>query len=177
MSIFSNPLARFLLGMGLGMLGLCVAWTAGLRVNVTPSLPRGLYLLCPGTPGKGDYAAFCLTGEYAALAKERGYVLAGSCPSGLRPLLKRVAALPGDVLDATTITAFPLRETDNQGRALPSVLTGGPQPVCVPPGMALLLADHPGSFDGRYFGLVPLNQLQRVKPLLTTSNSKEPDSY
>ena len=32
-------------------------------------------------------------------------------------------------------------------------------------GMALVLADHPGSFDSRYFGFVPLDSLQRVKPV------------
>lgn len=148
------------MGAGLGSLLLILAFAAGLRVNVTASVPRGLYLLCPGTPGRGEYAAFCLSGEFAALAKERGYLQAGSCPSGLRPLLKRVAALPGDVVNVSALT---LRATDSQGRPLPSILHSGP----VPAGMALLLADHPGSFDGRYFGLVPLDSLQRVRPLFT----------
>ena len=43
--------------------------------------------------------------------------------------------------------------------ALPSALPEG----VIPCGMALVLAEHPGSFDGRYFGLVPLNTLQRAK--------------
>ena len=62
-------------------------WLAGLRVNVTASLPLGLYRLCPDAPGKGDYVSFCLEGEYAQLALERGYVGPGVCPSGMRPLL------------------------------------------------------------------------------------------
>ena len=37
-------------------------WRAGLPVNLTPSLPKGIYALCPGTPGKGDFAALCLEG-------------------------------------------------------------------------------------------------------------------
>lgn len=160
MSTFSKPLRLCLVGAGLGFLLLVLAFAAGLRVNVTASLPRGLYLLCQGTPDKGEYAAFCLSGEFAQLANERGYLQAGSCPSGLRPLLKRVAALPGDVVNVSALT---LRATDSQGRPLPSILHSGP----VPAGMALLLADHPGSFDGRYFGLVPLDQLQRVRPLFT----------
>ena len=166
MPTFSKPLRLCLLGAGLVALILCIAWAAGLRVNVTASLPRGLYLLCPGTPDRGDFVAFCLSGEFAALAGERGYVLAGSCASGLRPLLKRVAALPGDVVD---VAALLLRARDSQGRPLPSALHSG----VVPPGMVLLLADHPGSFDGRYFGLVPLAALQRVRPFLTTSHTQE----
>ena len=138
-------------------LALLCLWCAGLRVNLTPSLPKGIYVLCPGTPGKGEYAAFCLEGEFADMARERGYLLAGSCPTGLRPLLKRVAALPGDVIP----TGLAVRSVDSLGRALPSV----PLTDVVTSGMALVLAEHPGSFDSRYFGLVPLDALQRVKPL------------
>lgn len=36
--------------------------------------------------------SFCLEGEFAELALKRGYLEFASCPSGLRPLLKR---LPG----------------------------------------------------------------------------------
>ena len=77
------------------LLILALAFGAGLRLNPTPSLPKGIYRISPGTPGKGDLVSFCLEGEYAALARERGYLEAGSCPSGLRPLLKRLAGLPG----------------------------------------------------------------------------------
>jgi type IV secretory pathway protease TraF len=109
---------------------LVLCWCAGLRFNPTPSLPKGVYRLAPGVPEKNDLVNFCLEGDFAELALERGYLEPGSCPSGLRPLLKRLAALPG----------------------------------VVPPGMALVLADHPGSFDSRYFGFVPLDSLKRVEP-------------
>lgn len=137
---------------------LLLCWCAGLRVNLTPSLSKGLYALCPDTPGRGDFVAFCLEGEFADLARERGYLAAGSCPSGLRPLLKRVAGLPGDFVDPAILAPRPF---DNQGRSMPSVSPSG----VIPPGMALVLADHPGSFDSRYFGLVPLDALQRVEPV------------
>ncbi len=166
MPTLTKTLSRCALGAVVFALILAAAFTAGLRVNVTASLPRGLYQISAGSPGKGEYATFCLSGEFAELARERGYVLAGSCPSGLRPLLKHVAALPGDVVN---VAALLLRAKDSQGRPLPSVLQNGP----VPAGMALLLADHPGSFDGRYFGLVPLDMLQRVRPILTTSTIQE----
>ena len=136
-------------------LAFLLLWCAGLRVNLTPSLPKGIYALRPGTPGKGDYAAFCLDGEFADLARQRGYLQAGSCPSGLRPLLKMLAGLPGDAIPGD----LRVHHRDNQGRVMFSVLPDG----VIPPGMVLMLADHPGSFDGRYFGLVPLDALQRVK--------------
>lgn len=131
---------------------------AGFRFNPTPSLPKGIYRLALGTPEKGELVTFCLKGEFAELALERGYLEPGSCPSGLRPLLKRLAGLPGDFVDPS---AFPFRSVDSQGRPMPSVLVSG----LVPSGMALVLADHPGSFDSRYFGFVPLDSLQRVEPV------------
>lgn len=140
------------------LLILALAFGAGLRLNPTPSLPKGIYRISPGTPGKGDLVSFCLEGEYAALARERGYLEAGSCPSGLRPLLKRLAGLPGDFVDPAS---FPIRLVDSHGRSMSPAL----MPGVVPPSMALVLADHPGSFDSRYFGLVPLKNLQRVEPV------------
>lgn len=158
-SISLHRLARRALFVLAGLfLVLALTFSAGLRVNPTPSLPKGIYCISPKTPGKGDLVTFCLDGEYAALARERGYLEAGSCPSGLRPLLKRLAGLPGDHMEVYSLSA---RAVDSQERPMPSV----PLPDVIPPDMALVLADHPGSFDSRYFGLVPLNSLQRVEPI------------
>jgi conjugative transfer signal peptidase TraF len=134
---------------------LSYAWSAGYRFNVTPSLSTGIYKLSPGAPGRGDCAVFCLEGEFAELARERGYLQAGSCPSGLRPLVKQVAGLPGDTIPGD----LAIRPADSLGRIMPSILPEG----IIPPGMALLLTEHPGGFDSRYFGLAPLENLQRVK--------------
>lgn len=131
---------------------------AGLRFNPTPSLPKGVYRIVPGAPEKNELVSFCLEGEFAELALERGYLEPGSCPSGLRPLLKRLAALPGDSVDPAS---FPICSVDSHGRSMSPALAPG----VVPPGMALVQADHPGSFDSRYFGFVPLDSLQRVEPL------------
>ena len=136
----------------------CLAHAAGFRINPTPSLPKGLYRLVEGSPVKDDLVTFCLQGEFAELALQRGYLQAGSCPSGLRPLLKRLAGLPGDYIEAD---ALAIRSVDSQGRHMPSVLQSG----FIPSGMAFVLADHAGSFDSRYFGFVPLESLQRVKPV------------
>lgn len=141
--------------------GLALALGAGLRINPTPSLPKGVYRVSPGTPGKGDLVSFCLEGEFATLAGERGYLEPGSCPSGLRPLLKRLAGLPGDVVDPAM---FPIRSLDSRGRPMTPALISW-TPGVIPSGMALVVADHPGSFDSRYFGFVPLDSLQRVEPL------------
>lgn len=131
------------------------AYANGLRVNLTPSLPRGVYRIVPGTPGKGDLVSFCLRGEFAALARERGYLGSGSCANGLRPMLKYLSGLPGD-----HIPDLAIHTVDTQGRPLSSRL----EPGIVPVGMALVLSGHIGSFDSRYFGCVPLDGLSRVEP-------------
>lgn len=144
--------ALFLLMAGL------LAYASGLRINPTPSLAKGVYRIVPGAPAKGDLVSFCLRGEFAELAKGRGYLQAGSCENGLRPLLKRLTGTPGDHIDAASLT---IRTVDSQGQPMPSALRSG----VIPSGMALVLADHEGSFDSRYFGLVPLESLQRVEPV------------
>lgn len=141
-------------------LALVLLFCAGFRFNPTPSLPKGIYRIASGVPKKGELVSFCLESEFAELALERGYLEPGSCPSGLRPLLKRLAGLPGDFVNPS---AFSIRSVDSQERPMPSVLASG----IIPSGMALVLADHPGSFDSRYFGFVPLESLQRVEPIFT----------
>ena len=128
------------------------------RVNTTDSTPQGIYRVAPGSPGKGDFVMFCLEGDFAELAKERGYVKAGSCSNGLRPLCKILVGLPGDAVDTSKLSFCMV---DSKGRAVPSILEDG----VIPEGFALVLTEHPGSFDGRYFGLVPLNSLVRVVPV------------
>lgn len=141
------------------LLGIC--WSAGLRLQVTPSMPRGLYQLQEGEALQvGDMVSFCLPpGECATLALDRGYLQKSNiCPSGVRPLVKRVAGLPGDVVDAASLS---IRPADSLNRPLPTVLSSG----VIPDGFALVLSPHGDSFDSRYFGLVPLSSLKKVAPI------------
>lgn len=150
-------------------------WLAGYRLNFTPSLPVGLYQIIDGPVQRGQLATFCLEDVYYInLARERAYLAAGSCSSGLRPLLKVVSGVAGDsielqdgvivvngqVLDGTAVVG-----TDSKGRPTPpSSLTPG----IIPPGKVLVLSQHhSGSFDSRYFGLVSLESLRLVKPVIT----------
>ena len=75
------------------------AWLAGFRVNVTASLPLGLYRLTNEVPRRGSIAFFCLESpEFRRLAREREYVGPGGCPGGIRALGKEVYGLPGDTV-------------------------------------------------------------------------------
>lgn len=86
--------------------------------------------------------------------------------------------MPGDVVTVTPdgilcgpaagprclwpVKALPV---DSQGRPLPpSLLHDG----VIPAGQALVLTAHPGGFDSRYFGLVPLAGLTTYTPFFMT---------
>lgn len=174
----SWPREVLFLMLDVAIIVLFVLWVCGVRVNLTPSVPRGLYLVSHDAPAKGDLVGFCLDQDnpFSELAQERSYLGPGSCPSGLRPLVKKLAGLPGDRLELTPggivindelMTGTERPETDRAGRVIPGSLL---RPGLIPPDQALVLSpDHPGSFDGRHFGLVPADSLFKIRPLLVES--------
>lgn len=154
---------------------LALGYVLGFRVNTTPSLPLGLYRLTGKPPLRGDTVVFCLEAEsFIRLSQERGYLGRGDCPGGLLPLGKQIYALPGDKIgiegglisvNGAVLPGSMAKSHDSLGRVLPAPLL---EAGTVPPGKALALAlQRPGSFDGRYFGLVSLEGLQTVRPVCT----------
>jgi len=67
-----------------------------LRVNWTESMPRGIHQRVRPAVERGAWVAVCLESAAAEVVWERGYVIDGSCPSGLTPVFKRVVGIPGD---------------------------------------------------------------------------------
>ena len=120
---------------------LAAAFLMGLRVNMTPSLPRGLYIMSGDAPARGDTVGFCLTGAFAGLGGQRSYLAPSGCASGLRPLLKVLAGVPGDRVAVENGTvcingvAWPhgIRKLDSSGRPVPSCL----ESTTIPAGRAL----------------------------------------
>jgi type IV secretory pathway protease TraF len=123
--------------------------SAGLVVNLTNSEPTGIYLRVPGEPERGGMVA-------------------------LRPLMKHVVAVPGDVV---TVTA---QGTYVNGRLWPDSAipddTHGYQPFpfgtyTLRPGQYWLLGTSPDSWDSRYIGPVPIDLIESsVEPVWTTGN-------
>lgn len=150
---------------------------AGMRYNTTSSLARGIYWVYDAPAMPGRYASFCALAERQvfALARIRGYVRAGGCPDGTRPLLKRVMAGGGDVvsIDASGVTvnghmlphSRPLA-VDGAGRGMPTLHLVEYQLTA---DEVLMMSDVSGSsFDARYFGPIPRARLQEtVRPLWT----------
>ena len=150
---------------------LTAAHAAGLRMNLTASMPIGLWRIAPAhTLARGEIVAVCLPdGSALHLALQRSYIAAGSCPSGAEPLVKPVAAIGGDlaVISETGISvngaivpnSAPLA-ADEAGRPLQRMPAGSYR---VASGEVWLLSSHdPRSFDSRYFGAVPIANVQGI---------------
>lgn len=118
--------------------------------NASASAPIGLWHISPGAPlRRGDMVAARLAEPWRGLAARRHYL-----PANV-PLLKRVAAGPGDIvcaLDSGILVngkrVAGLREADGSGRPMPRWRGC----IMLRDGAMLLLMDDPASFDGRYFG-------------------------
>ena len=127
--------------------------------NASASVPVGLYAVLPiSSPQLGDLALVDPPDDLARFLDLRGYL-----PRGI-PMLKRVAALPSQVVCRTGMTVridgmvvAEARADDSEGRTLPT-WSGCHQ--LRQDEVFLLNADVPVSLDGRYFGPLPVSALR-----------------
>jgi conjugative transfer signal peptidase TraF len=126
--------------------------------NASESAPIGLYLVeSIGKLALTNLVVATPPKPLASFLAERGYL-----PLGL-PLIKRVQALPGQCVCRSEL----LISVDGveAGRALTQDRRGRPLPVwqgcrVITPGEVFLMnRDEQGSFDGRYFGPLPLSAI------------------
>jgi conjugative transfer signal peptidase TraF len=133
--------------------------------NLSPSLPRGLYILeRRALPVRDAVVSFRPPPNAAALIAARGYL-----PPGVS-LLKTIVALPGEAacIDGRSFAANgrvigPVASRDSHGRPLVPFWFCGE----VPSGVAFVATSAPLSFDSRYFGPVPLSSLTVAVPVWT----------
>ena len=151
------------LALGAGILSALAAggFWGGLRLNLTPSYPLGIWRieLLDREPVVGDLVFICPPYAPAfAIGLERGYLPTGLCPAGTGPLIKSVVAVAGQItviemsvsIDGVVLPNSVVRSADAEGRPLSSFAGGQ-----VPPGSVFLHSDFGGSYDSRYFGPLP----------------------
>ena len=166
---------RMLAGATSLFLATVVTWFAGLRVNLSGSMPIGLYRVRSGPPVKGAMVLACLPAHVAVFARSRGYVPNGRCPGSTAPIGKVVLAMAGDSVEVTAegllLNGRPVRNTrplafDAAGRSLRRF----------PDGTYVVAQDEvwvyspysTRSFDSRYFGPLHVSSIRsRVLPLWT----------
>ena len=135
--------------------------------NASASVPVGLYALRPAdNPEIADLVVVVPPAPLAAYLSERGYLAPGV------PLLKRVAALPGQTVCRSAMTISVdgallghARERDGSSRVLPAW-----QGCRVLSDAAVFLMNWQAadSFDGRYVGPLPRSSIiARAVPLWT----------
>ncbi len=146
-----------------------------LRINWTESMPLGLYQRVDPALVRGEWVAVCLNGEAARIARERHYLIAGSCPSGVTEIVKRIAAIPGDRIElgpygvrvnGEAIPSSELLDRDTQGAPLSHADEGE---FVLAEGRYWVMGTHVRrSWDSRYFGPIAREQIVGgARPLWT----------
>ncbi len=164
--------------LGLVVTGGAISRIAGLRLNDSVSMPRGLYRVEPldGPLQRGEVVTVCPPMGMAMLdAIQRDYVPHGDCEGGFAPLVKPVGAVPGDEVTLTPggidVNGEAIPNTaqlvaDSAGRPLHAM---PPMTYKVAAGQVWLIANFSEkSFDSRYFGPVPIAAvMSRARPVWT----------
>lgn len=151
-----------------------------LWLNLSSSIPLGVYHTIPAPPRRGSIVVVCLPATLGLFARQREYLGRGRCPGGVERLGKRVAAVAGDTVEVgaegVRINGFLIPDSrplanDTRGRPLPHA----PRRVVVGAGALFLLSTgNRRSFDGRYFGAVTVSDLIVVAPLVANGNRVGP---
>ena len=165
--IFS--MRRFIFGVVFPSSLLCLlylligfAYSSGWRLNLSRSMPLGLYQIEPNFSRlhKGDLVVFCLPKKL--LPKNVDFLQNNQCPSGAAPFFKSIVGIPGDhietgILGVKVNGVLLPNSTCREGGELRCTQFNGPlsssEYWVFGYGSNPSLAAH--SFDSRYFGAIP----------------------
>ena len=128
--------------------------------NHTESIPIEWYLMLPPNNLKdGDIVGFDLNPEIKKMAVNRGWLRENDV------MMKAIGAVEGERYEIRDTHQFYVQkkyvgqvaERDGEGRAMPQQEEGEHK---VEPGKFLPYTTNPMSFDGRYYGTVPLKSIR-----------------
>lgn len=139
------------------------ALLAGYRLNLTSSIPIGLYHITSDSLRPGALVLMCLPDSVAEFARRRGYVHGGGhCAAHTMPIGKAIAAIQGDTVIATSdgmrrngrlLANSAALARDDRGRPLPQLRPGT---YVVGRDTVWVVSEYsPRSFDSRYIGGLP----------------------
>ncbi len=144
---------------------------SGIWVNLSSSVPPGIYREDGGEIARGDCVLSCIPGSAAAIAFERGYVGWGACPFHTAPVGKLAAGIPGDKarisssgmeVNGTALPGSAPLGTDGEGRELAPFNLDR----TLGEGEYLLAGSTAQSYDSRYFGPAGEGEVKgRIKPI------------
>lgn len=160
-----------------------VAYVVGIRINLTPSMPLGLYYFSSSEPKRGDIVAACLPENIAKEGLKRYYLFYGRCHDNSAThsmaVLKKVIAVPDDevivgdtemIVNGRIYTA-PQQSTDSNGLPITHFIHKKFY-NCVT-GFWLYGENNPvRSWDSRYYGGIARKNIIGVyRPLWTSRKS------
>ena len=137
-------------------------------VNTTGSFPLGIYMKTYGPVHWGDTVLVCPEdNEVNRYGRDHGLISYGVCLHRYGYLIKRVVALGGDEVDISDrgvrVNGLSLRNSSRQ-QGIPSRVDGSVELH----EEALVMSEHPLSFDSRYFGAVSTDAIcTPLNPLIT----------
>ncbi len=142
-----------------------LARSCGIWVNLSSSIPPGIYHQAEGAILRGDCVLSCVPSSAAALAYERHYIGYGNCPMSTAPVGKYAVGLPGDqarinqegiVINGTKLNSTKPLELDIEKRTL--------EPFMLDRQLSedeyLLAGKTKESYDSRYFGPVSKKEIK-----------------
>lgn len=161
-------------------------------INATDCLPVGIYQEQP-KPVKlqiGDIVEFCpdLSNPVIKFGAGRHWLEKSygdnACAGGYAPMLKKVAALPGDfvlvtkdgvVINKVLIPHTTMLQKTGSGAVMPNMGYGA---YTVPAGQFFAMADNdPAAFDSRYFGTVSTATITYTAEPVITEKPHYPDEF
>lgn len=135
--------------------------------NHTTSMPLGIYWVDSHStqPRLNELVMVCLSnGVYRQIATSRHYLVSSGQCNNLEPMLKKIVGVTGDyisviqagvLVNGSLVPNSAIKSHDQKSRKLPSILKEGR----IPQDYYLVMGESEGSFDSRYFGLIPANDV------------------
>lgn len=145
-------------------------WLLQLRINVTDSMPHGIYRVVAKPAVVGSFVEVCLPVPIAKLGRDRGYIGVGTCANQTEAVLKQVVGVGGDTIFVTAkgvlingklLPHSGVLSVDEQHRPLLSQVSTSRR-VLTADEVWLYGTQNQKSWDSRYYGAVKRNTIQHV---------------
>ena len=172
----ANKSSILLVSIAAIMLLLCGGFfTMGGMVNTDSTVPPGLYWKVDKPLGIGKIVLFCPPNRPEfQMARDNGWIGSGNCPDNFDQLLLKVAAKykntvtindSGVYVNNVALPQSKPLEKDQEGRTMPVLTLNNYE---LRENEILLMSNASGEpFDGRYFGLIDVEQVDSVvSPIL-----------
>ena len=133
-----------------------------LWINISSSIPYGVYKRVDKYPQKDDYILFWLENELAKVSVERRYTATGNCPFQSAPIGKKVVAAQGDLvkISNTRPSTYDLLERKMPEYSMNRYLDNYE---------FIVASTKENSYDSRYFGIVRGEQIKGVIEMIIPS--------